>query len=102
MLCFPSKKLAADISLHIVCCWQLFCQKTVCRLKSASGKDKGGDKRGMKEIISLNIRLALSFQLARNGLTLFKVVIRSSVMTDSHPVMRQTWVLIAISFFCNS
>ena len=87
MLCFPSKKLAADISLHIVCCWQLFCQKTVCRLKSASGEDKGGDKRGMKEIISLNIRLALSFQLPRNGLTLFKVVIRSSVMTDSHPVI---------------
>lgn len=52
MLCFPSKKLAADISLHIVCCWQLFYQKTVCRLKSASGEDNGGDKRGIKAKIS--------------------------------------------------
>lgn len=48
MLCFPSKKSAADISIYIVCCWQLFCQKNVCGLKSAGRENNKGDKRGIK------------------------------------------------------
>ena len=72
MLCFPSKKLAADISLHMVCCWQLFCQKTVCRLKSASGEDKGGDKRGIKEREELKVNIFLKF--GHGFVIIYKVV----------------------------